>query len=214
MRDRQSAMKWAGQFFPASLNLPWWGCIDRGAGADPHHHRRGHHLPAPPPGAPRARPASRRQPFLPALAVADHRHGDQGMGRRSTASTTPSARPPEDPHSPQVCGINRVLWGGVFLYVKEATQPRDPGTLRPRHAGRLDRAQRLYSTFQMLGLTLMGVVDIVLFGIVPGRADLGGADGLDPVLGGRRHQRHRPLLGLPQLVHRRTRAPTSCRGAS
>ena len=27
---------------------------------------------------------------------------------------------PEDPHSPQVLGINRVLWGGVFLYVKEA----------------------------------------------------------------------------------------------
>jgi len=24
---------------------------------------------------------------------------------------------PEDPHSPQVLGINRVLWGGVFLYV-------------------------------------------------------------------------------------------------
>src|ERR1039457_7658963 len=26
----------------------------------------------------------------------------------------------DDPHSPQVYGINRVLWGGVFLYVKEA----------------------------------------------------------------------------------------------
>ena len=28
----------------------------------------------------------------------------------------------EDPHSPQVLGINRVLWGGVFLYVKEASK--------------------------------------------------------------------------------------------
>src|ERR1700704_4473135 len=27
----------------------------------------------------------------------------------------------EDPHSPQVLGLNRVLWGGVFLYV-DATQ--------------------------------------------------------------------------------------------
>ena len=27
---------------------------------------------------------------------------------------------PDDPHSPQVYGINRVLWLGVFLYVKEA----------------------------------------------------------------------------------------------
>src|SRR5579885_674008 len=25
----------------------------------------------------------------------------------------------EDPHSPQILGINRVLWGGVLLYVKE-----------------------------------------------------------------------------------------------
>src|SRR5215467_1156753 len=25
----------------------------------------------------------------------------------------------EDPHSPQILGISRVLWGGVFLYVKE-----------------------------------------------------------------------------------------------
>ena len=26
----------------------------------------------------------------------------------------------DDPHSPQIYGINRVLWLGVFLYVKEA----------------------------------------------------------------------------------------------
>ena len=26
----------------------------------------------------------------------------------------------DDPHSPQILGINRVLWGGVFLYVKES----------------------------------------------------------------------------------------------
>src|SRR5215212_5621127 len=26
----------------------------------------------------------------------------------------------EDPHSPQVHGLNRVLFGGVFLYVKES----------------------------------------------------------------------------------------------
>jgi len=28
---------------------------------------------------------------------------------------------PEDPHSPQIYGINRVLWLGVFLYVKECS---------------------------------------------------------------------------------------------
>jgi stearoyl-CoA desaturase (delta-9 desaturase) len=35
----------------------------------------------------------------------------------------------EDPHSPQVYGIHRVLWTGVFLYVKEARN-RDPAALR------------------------------------------------------------------------------------
>ena len=30
---------------------------------------------------------------------------------------------PDDPHSPQILGINRVLWRGVFLYVKEARKP-------------------------------------------------------------------------------------------
>ena len=29
----------------------------------------------------------------------------------------------DDPHSPQVLGINSVLWGGVFLYVKESHKP-------------------------------------------------------------------------------------------
>lgn len=31
---------------------------------------------------------------------------------------------PNDPHSPQVAGLNRVLWGGVLLYDKES-QKRD-----------------------------------------------------------------------------------------
>ena len=74
---------------------------------------------------------------------------------------------PEDPHSPQVLGINRVLWGGVFLYVKEAHRPE---TLeRYGHGTPDDWLERnLYSRFQSLGLILMGVVDIALFGLVPG----------------------------------------------
>ena len=74
---------------------------------------------------------------------------------------------PEDPHSPQVLGINRVLWGGVFLYVKEANRPE---TLeRYGHGTPDDWLERnLYSRFQSLGLILMGTVDIALFGIVPG----------------------------------------------
>jgi stearoyl-CoA desaturase (delta-9 desaturase) len=73
----------------------------------------------------------------------------------------------EDPHSPQILGLNRVLWGGVFLYVKEANRP---DTIeRYGHGTPDDWLERnLYSRFQTLGLTLMGLVDIALFGVVPG----------------------------------------------
>jgi len=74
---------------------------------------------------------------------------------------------PEDPHSPQVLGLNRVLWGGVFLYVKEA---RKPETIeRYGHGTPDDWIERnVYSKLKLSGLALMGVVDIAMFGIVPG----------------------------------------------
>lgn len=73
----------------------------------------------------------------------------------------------EDPHSPQIYGINRVLWLGVFLYVKEAHN-RD--TLeRYGHGTPDDWVERnLYSGQFKLGLVLMGAVDVALFGFVPG----------------------------------------------
>jgi stearoyl-CoA desaturase (delta-9 desaturase) len=74
---------------------------------------------------------------------------------------------PEDPHSPQVFGINRVLWGGVFLYVKESHNPETME--RYGHGTPNDWIERnLYSRFAILGLTLMGVTNILLFGLVPG----------------------------------------------
>jgi len=74
---------------------------------------------------------------------------------------------PEDPHSPQILGLNRVLWAGVFLYVKEANRPE---TLERYGHGTPDDwiERKLYSKFKLLGLVLMGVIDLVLFGIVPG----------------------------------------------
>ncbi len=74
---------------------------------------------------------------------------------------------PEDPHSPQVLGLNRVLWGGVFLYVKEANRPE---TLERYGLGTPDDwlERHLYSRYQLLGLTLVGAVDVILFGVVPG----------------------------------------------
>ena len=73
----------------------------------------------------------------------------------------------EDPHSPQVLGINRVLWGGVFLYVKESYNRE---TLERYGHGTPDdwMERKLYSRFAILGLTLMGVINVSLFGAVPG----------------------------------------------
>jgi stearoyl-CoA desaturase (delta-9 desaturase) len=73
----------------------------------------------------------------------------------------------EDPHSPKVLGINRVLWGGVFLYVKESLRPET--IERYGHLTPDDWIERnLYSKYVLLGLTLTGVTDVILFGIVPG----------------------------------------------
>jgi len=77
----------------------------------------------------------------------------------------------EDPHSPQIYGINRVLWGGVFLYVKESHNPET--ITRYGHGTPDDWIERnLYSRFAVMGLTLMGLANVALFGIVPGVAIL------------------------------------------
>jgi stearoyl-CoA desaturase (delta-9 desaturase) len=73
----------------------------------------------------------------------------------------------EDPHSPQILGINRVLWGGVFLYVKES---HNAETLERYGHGTPDdwMERKLYSKHTLSGLTLMGLLNVALFGIVPG----------------------------------------------
>ncbi|MDP9602672.1 fatty acid desaturase [Variovorax sp. NFACC27] len=74
---------------------------------------------------------------------------------------------PEDPHSPQVHGLNRVLWGGVFFYMREARQAQ---TLERYGHGTPDDwlERRLYSKHKILGIVLMGLADMALFGVVPG----------------------------------------------
>ena len=73
----------------------------------------------------------------------------------------------EDPHSPQVYGINRVLWGGVFLYVKESHYPETME--RYGHGTPDDWVERnVYTRHAVMGLVLMGMVNIWLFGLVPG----------------------------------------------
>ena len=73
----------------------------------------------------------------------------------------------DDPHSPQVYGINRVLWGGVFLYVKEAWNKE---TLQRYGHGTPDDwlERNLYTPWHKLGITLMLAIDIALFGALPG----------------------------------------------
>jgi stearoyl-CoA desaturase (delta-9 desaturase) len=73
----------------------------------------------------------------------------------------------DDPHSPQIYGINRVLWGGVFLYVKEAHNKQ---TLeRYGHGTPDDWLERnVYTRHASVGLIVMGLFDVILFGIVPG----------------------------------------------
>jgi stearoyl-CoA desaturase (Delta-9 desaturase) len=73
----------------------------------------------------------------------------------------------EDPHSPQVHGINKVLWAGVFLYVKESAYPETME--RYGHGTPDDWVERnLYARYSMFGLWLMGAINIALFGLLPG----------------------------------------------
>ena len=73
----------------------------------------------------------------------------------------------EDPHSPQIYGINRVLWLGVFLYVKESYNKE---TLeRYGHGTPDDWIERhVYSKHSYVGIfTLLGLYALT-FGVVPG----------------------------------------------
>ncbi len=73
----------------------------------------------------------------------------------------------EDPHSPQIKGIHRVLWGGVFLYVKEAYNAE---TIERYGQGTPDDwlERNLYTPYSLMGVAVMGALDVALFGIVPG----------------------------------------------
>ena len=75
---------------------------------------------------------------------------------------------------------------------------RSTATARPT-TGSSAISTRRYS---WQGIGLMLAINLVLFGPI-GADHLGGADAVDPGLRRRHHQRHRPLLGLPQLRLRR-----------
>jgi stearoyl-CoA desaturase (delta-9 desaturase) len=69
----------------------------------------------------------------------------------------------QDPHSPQVFGVRKVLLEGAELYCKTA---EDPATLEKYGSGTPDDwlERRLYSRHSHLGLGIMLVADVLLFG--------------------------------------------------
>ncbi len=69
----------------------------------------------------------------------------------------------EDPHSPKVYGIKRVLFGGAFLYHKAS---KDTAMVEKLGVGTPDDwlERNLYSTHSRLGILLMLVIDLLLFG--------------------------------------------------
>ena len=73
----------------------------------------------------------------------------------------------EDPHSPQVYGINRVLWGGVFLYVKES---HNQETMERYGHGTPDdwMERNVYSHAPTSACRSCSPVYLLLFGLVPG----------------------------------------------
>jgi hypothetical protein len=156
----------------------------------------GHDLPAPRPGAPRAGPAPDRFALLPLLAVADHRHGDQGVGGhppqapRQVRDGGRPAQPADARHQDRAADGQRAV-------PRRSQGAGDARQVRPQHARRLDRAQPLHP----LQLAGRGPDADHQRGCcsAPSACGVGGADGLDPGHRRRHHQRHRPLLGLPQL---------------
>jgi stearoyl-CoA desaturase (delta-9 desaturase) len=73
----------------------------------------------------------------------------------------------EDPHSPQVLGINKVLFTGVVLYVKESHKPETMS--RYGHGTPDDWMERnVYTPMNKWGILLLVAIDIWLFGLIPG----------------------------------------------
>ncbi|MFV0678686.1 acyl-CoA desaturase [Ottowia sp.] len=70
---------------------------------------------------------------------------------------------PDDPHSPQIYGLRKVLWQGAELYRAEA---QNAETLaRYGHGTPDDWIERhVYSRFSALGVGLMLVINVALFG--------------------------------------------------
>jgi stearoyl-CoA desaturase (delta-9 desaturase) len=72
---------------------------------------------------------------------------------------------PEDPHSPQMVGINKVLWEGTELYREES---RNRETLEKYGHGTPDDwvERNVYTRHSVLGVTLLFILNFALFGFI------------------------------------------------
>ena len=72
---------------------------------------------------------------------------------------------PHDPHSPQIFGIKKVLWQGAELYAQAAHQPEV--LAKYGHGTPNDwLEQHVYTGQAWLGITIMAVIDLLLFGVL------------------------------------------------
>jgi stearoyl-CoA desaturase (delta-9 desaturase) len=71
----------------------------------------------------------------------------------------------DDPHSPQIYGIKKVLWEGAELYRKEA---RNMETLERYGAGTPDDwiERKLYSQHDRIGIATLFAINFILFGFI------------------------------------------------
>jgi stearoyl-CoA desaturase (delta-9 desaturase) len=69
-----------------------------------------------------------------------------------------------DPHSPQIYGIRRVLFGGAFLY---HTASKDTAMVEKLGVGTPDdwMERNVYSAHSKLGISLMLIINLCLFGL-------------------------------------------------
>ncbi len=73
----------------------------------------------------------------------------------------------EDPHSPRIHGINKILFTGVVLYVKESHKPETME--RYGHGTPDDWLERnIYTPMNKWGIMLLAAIDVALFGVIPG----------------------------------------------
>ena len=71
----------------------------------------------------------------------------------------------EDPHSPQISGISKVLWEGAELYRREALNPE---TLKKYGRGTPDDwiERKLYARHEIVGIASLFAINFVLFGFI------------------------------------------------